>query len=177
MTPEFGAATQLEIAMNKNASSAEVKLNMGAVQVLQGNYEEAYATLSEVSGSNDVNAMASSMKGGLEVRMAKYDAAKATFASAKMTDNAIIDKGLAYLLSNDYRMADAEFNQVERADAYYLLAVSSARQNNAAAPYPSHARCFVGLTLLGVPAFFHGFLMICFRRITGIKNNFLVVTR
>ncbi|MEM7298475.1 MAG: hypothetical protein AAF391_09455, partial [Bacteroidota bacterium] len=126
-----GAATQLEIAMNKNASSAEVKLNMGAVQVLQGNYEEAYATLGEVSGSNDVNAMASSMKGGLEVRMAKYDAAKATFASANMTDNAIVDKGLAYLLSGDYRMADAEFNQVERADAYYLLAVSSARQNNA----------------------------------------------
>ena len=28
--------------------------------------------------------------------------------------------------------ADAEFKQVERADAYYLLAVSSARQNNAA---------------------------------------------
>lgn len=127
-----GAATQLEIAMNKNGNAAEVKANMGAVQILQGNYEEAYATLSDVSGNNDVNAMVSSMKGGLEVRMGKYDEAKATFASAKMSDNAIVDKGLAYLLSNDYNMADAEFKQVQRADAYYLLAVSAARQTRAA---------------------------------------------
>ncbi|GAB4242341.1 MAG: hypothetical protein Tsb0034_19750 [Ekhidna sp.] len=126
-----GAATQLEIAMNKNADAAEIKTNMGAVQVLQGNYDEAYETLSGVSGSNDINAMVSAMKGAIEVRMAKYDDAKATFASAKMTDNAIVDKGLAYLLSGDYSMADAEFKQVERADAYYLLAVSAARQNNA----------------------------------------------
>lgn len=127
-----GAATQLEIAMNKNASAAEVKANMGAVQILQGNYEEAYATLGDVSGNNDVNAMVSAMKGGLEVRMSKYQDAIATFASAKMSDNAIVDKGLAYLLSGDYAMADGEFKQVDRADAYYLLAVSSARQGNSA---------------------------------------------
>lgn len=125
------AATQLEIAMNKNASSAEVQTNMGALQVLQGNYDEAYATLGGVSGSNDINAMVAAMKGALETKMAKYDAAKATFANAKMSDDAIVDKGLAYLLSNDYSMADAEFKQVDRADAYYLLAVSAARQGNA----------------------------------------------
>lgn len=128
-----GAATQLEIAAKKSPNVAEVKSNMGAVQVLQGNYEEAYATLGKVSTSNnDINGRVNAMKGAIEVRMAKYDDAKASFASASMSDNASVDKGLAYLLSGEYTQADGALGQVERADAYYLLAVSSARQNKAA---------------------------------------------
>lgn len=127
-----GAATQLEIAMNKMASSPEVQANMGALQVLQGDYEAAYETLGGVSSSsNDINGKVSAMKGAVEVRMAEYDKAKASFASAKNNENVMIDRGLAHLLSGDYPMADAEFKQVERADSYYLLAVSAARQNNA----------------------------------------------
>ena len=128
-----GAATQLEIASNKMADAPEVQSNMAAVQVLQGDYEAAYETLNGVStSSNDINGKVSAMKGAVEVRMAEYDKAKATFASATNNENVIIDRGLAHLLSGDYTMADAEFKQVERADAFYLLAVSSARQNNAA---------------------------------------------
>ncbi|MEO9870839.1 hypothetical protein [Ekhidna sp.] len=128
-----GAATQLEIAMNKMGDAAEVQANMAAVQVMQGEYEAAYETLNGVSSSsNDINGKVSAMKGAVEVRMAEYDKAKATFASATNGENVMIDRGLAYLLSGDYKMADAEFNQVERADAYYLLAVSAARQSNAA---------------------------------------------
>lgn len=128
-----GASTQLEIAANKNGSAAEVQANMAAVQVLQGDYDAAYETLGGVSSSsNDINGKVSAMKGAVEVRMAEYDKAKASFTSAKNTENVMIDRGLAHLLSGDYKMADAEFKQVERADAYYLLAVSAARQNNAA---------------------------------------------
>lgn len=127
-----GAATQLEIAMNKMASSAEVQSNMAAVQVLQGDYDAAYETLGGVSSSsNDINGKVSAMKGAVEVRMAEYDKAKASFASATNNENVMVDRGLAHLLTGDYSMADAEFKQVERADAYYLLAVSAARQNNA----------------------------------------------
>ncbi|WP_424961244.1 tetratricopeptide repeat protein [Ekhidna sp.] len=127
-----GAATQLEIAMNKMSSAAEVQSNMAAVQVLQGDYAAAYETLNGVSSSsNDINGRVNAMKGAVEVRMAEYDKAKASFASATNNDNVIVDRGLAHLLSGDYSMADAEFKQVERADAYYLLAVSAARQNNA----------------------------------------------
>lgn len=126
-----GATTQLEIAMKKD-ENAIVASNMGAVQILQGNYEEAYATLSDVSGSNDVNGKVAAMKGGLEVRMAKYDAAKASFSNAMLNDNnARIDRGLAYLLSGEYAIAEAEFKKVDNADAYYLTAVAAARQNNA----------------------------------------------
>ncbi|MEO9485560.1 MAG: hypothetical protein ABJG47_19020 [Ekhidna sp.] len=128
-----GAATQLEIAMNKMASSPEVQSNMAAVQVLQGDYDAAYETLNGVStSSNDINGKVNAMKGAVEVRMAEYAKAKASFASATNSENVMIDRGLAHLLSGDNSMADAEFKQVERADAYYLLAVSAARQNNVA---------------------------------------------
>lgn len=129
-----GAATQLEIAMKKNANSAEVKANMGAVKVLQSNYEEAYEVLSGVSGaSNKVAAKVNAMKGALEVRMAKYDNAKSSFASADLSEDAAqFDKGLAYLLSGDYTQAEAALSEVATADGYYLLAVVAARQDKAA---------------------------------------------
>ena len=131
------ATTQLEIAANKNASSAMVQANLGAVQALQEDYEKAYATLGGVSGgSNDVNARVNSMKGAIEVRMAEYDKAKASFASAQLDDAANIDKGLAYLLSGDNTQASAAFGQVSDENgldgaAYYLMAVSAAREGNA----------------------------------------------
>ena len=127
-----GAATQLEIAMNKMESAPEVQTNMAAVQILQGNYEAAYATLGSVSSSsNDINGKVNAMKGSLEVRMAEYDKAKASFASAEDSDNVKFDNGLAHILSGDYSQADAVLGGVESADAYYLLAVSAARQDNA----------------------------------------------
>ena len=126
-----GAETQLEIAMKKN-DNAFVQANMGAVKVLQGSYDEAYSVLSDTQGDNDVNAKVAAMKGGLEVRMAEYDKAKASFSSASKSDNMQIDMGLAYLLSGDYQQADNALGRVESADAYYLLAVSAARQNKVA---------------------------------------------
>ncbi|MEP5611972.1 MAG: tetratricopeptide repeat protein [Cyclobacteriaceae bacterium] len=131
------ATTQLEIAANKNSSSAIVQSNLGAVQALQSDYEKAYATLGGVSGgSNDVSSKVSAMKGALEVRMAEYDKAKASFNSAKLDDAANIDKGLAYLLSGEYSQASAAFGQVSGDDlsgtAAYLSAVASARNNDAA---------------------------------------------
>ncbi|MEM6643033.1 MAG: hypothetical protein AAF616_08650 [Bacteroidota bacterium] len=125
-----GASTQLEIAMKKEESPM-IAANMGAVKVLQGNYEEAYETLKDVSGSNEINSAVAAMKGALEVRMAKYDMAKASFASAKLDDAAQFDKGLANLLSGSYTAADGDFAKVKSADASYLLAVSAARQNKA----------------------------------------------
>lgn len=132
------AATQLEIAANKNASSAIVQANLGAVQALQMDYDKAYATLGGVSGgSNDVSSKVSAMKGAIEVRMAKYDAAKASFASAMLDDAASIDKGLAYLLSGDYSQANSALAKVSsdnglEGTAAYLMAVSAARNNEVA---------------------------------------------
>lgn len=129
-----GAATQLEIAAKKNNSSATVKANLAAVQALQMNYDEAYATLANaMSGSsNEVGGRVKAMQGAIEVRNAEYAKAKASFGSATMNDAANIDHGLAHLLTGDYSQADAAFGKVKSAAASYLLAVSAARQNNAA---------------------------------------------
>lgn len=133
------AATQLEIAANKNASSAMVQANMGAVQALQMEYEKAYATLGAVSGgSNDVTSKVNSMKGALEIRMAEYDKAKASYASAMLDDAANINKGLAFILSGDYGQANSPLSQVSSDNgldgtAAYLMAVAAARTNDAAA--------------------------------------------
>lgn len=128
-----GAATQLEIAAKKNNVSATVQSNLAAVKALQMNYDEAYSTLNGISGaSNDVSGKVNAMKGAIEVRMAEYAKAKASFTSAEMNDAANIDKGLAHLLSGEYSQADAAFGKVNSAAASYLMAVSSARQNNAA---------------------------------------------
>ena len=132
------AATQLEIAANKNGSSAIVQANLGAVQALQNDYEKAYATLDGVSGgSNEVSSKVNSMKGALEVRMAEYDKAKASFNSGQLSDAANVDKGLAYLLSGEYSQASAAFGQVSsdnglEGTAAYLAAVAAARSNDAA---------------------------------------------
>jgi tetratricopeptide (TPR) repeat protein len=132
------AITQLEIAANKNGSADEVKANLAAAQTLQSEYEQAYATLNGISGaSNDIAARVSGMKGALEVRMAEYDKAKASFASAQLDDAANIDKGLAFLLSGDYSQANAAFSEVSDQNgmdglAYYLMAVAAARANDAA---------------------------------------------
>ncbi|MFK7951831.1 MAG: hypothetical protein AB8B73_03220 [Ekhidna sp.] len=128
-----GAATQLEIAANKNKLSATVQSNLAAVKALQMNYAQAYIILNKVTGaSNDVAGKVNAMKGSIEVKNGQYDEAKASFASAMMNDAANIDKGLAHLLTGEYTQADAALGQVDNATASYLLAVSAARQNNAA---------------------------------------------
>lgn len=128
-----GAATQLEIAAKKNSTSATVQSNLAAVNALQMDYAQAYIILNKVTGaSNEVAGKVKAMKGSIEVKNGQYDEAKASFASAKMNDASNIDKGLAHLLTGEYSQADAAFGKVDNATASYLMAVSAARQNNAA---------------------------------------------
>lgn len=131
------ALNHLEIAAKKNESAAPVKANMGAVYILQGEYGKALAVLSEVSGAaNDVQGKVNAMIGALQVRAAKYDQAKTAFNSATMNSTANFDKGLLHILVGEYTLADAFLTEAAKqndikADAYYLLAVSAARQNKA----------------------------------------------
>ena len=131
------AATQLEIAANKNAESAMIKANMGALQALQMDFEKAYATLNEATGgSNETSAKINAMKGAIEVRMGEYDKAKASFASAELNNAVNLDKGLAFILSGDASQANGPLSEVTEDDnlqsvAAYLMAVAAARDNNA----------------------------------------------
>lgn len=129
------AATQLEIASNKNSSSPIVQSNAGAVKLLQGNYGEAYTTLRNISGGdNDVTPKVNAMKGAVEVMNGQYDIAKNSFNNAKMNDESNINKGIANLMTKNYGAANAAFGMISnKSDKYgiaqYLTAVAAARQN------------------------------------------------
>jgi tetratricopeptide (TPR) repeat protein len=132
-----GAQTQLEIAANKNSSSPAVQSNMGAVLMLQGNYDEAYEVLSGISGaSNEVNAKVMAMKGAVEVRRGEYEKAKTSLNSAMNSDKTNINKGLANIMTNNFSPAESSLKMVGndsevKALSFYLMAVSAARQGDA----------------------------------------------
>lgn len=128
------ALTQLEIASNLNGSASHITSNMGAAYMMQGEYDQAYGSLSDAStNDNTVNARVNSMKGAIETRRGDYDAAKSSFGAANNDGKTNIDKGLAYLLSGDNTQAMSAFEAAQGdeemgAKAYYLSAVTAARQ-------------------------------------------------
>jgi len=132
------ALTQLEIASNLNSDASHIASNMGAAYMMQGEYDQAYGTLSDAAANdNDVNARVNSMKGAIETRRGEYDAAKSSFGAASNDGRTNIDKGLAYLLSKDYSQAQSAFDAAQGdeemgAKAYYLSAVTAARQGSGA---------------------------------------------
>ncbi len=128
------ALTQLEIASNLNGSASHITSNIGAAYLMQGEYDQAYGSLSDAStNDNVVNARVNSMKGAIETRRGEYDAAKSSFGAATDDGRSNIDKGLAYLLSGDNTQAMSAFEAAQGdeemgAKAYYLCAVTAARQ-------------------------------------------------
>ncbi len=134
------ALTQLEIAAKKK-DAAEIHANMGAAYLMQQEYGQAYESLNkalEYSPGNKLRTGISTLKGLIEIRMAKYDDAKSSLSSGRTGGRALFDRGLAHLLSKDYSAADTFFadaanaNDAVAADAYYYRAVTAARRNNAA---------------------------------------------
>lgn len=126
------ALTQLEIADNKE-DKAEITTNMASAYAMQGQYEKAYETLSDVSGaSNEIQGDVNAMKGSMEIRMGKYDEAKASLSNATANNDVVnFNSGLANLLTGEYNTAATDLEEINTAESYYLLAVVAARQNKA----------------------------------------------
>lgn len=133
------ALTQLEIASNLNGSASHITANMGAAYMMQGEYEQAYGALSDAStNDNTVNTKVNSMKGAIETMNGEYEDAKASFGAAEGDAATSINKGLAYLLTKDYTGANKAFDAAKNDEefggkAYYLSAVTAARQGDAGA--------------------------------------------
>ena len=132
------AVTQLEIAANKQ-KSAIVSANMAAAYIMQAEYAkgmDAISTASSASPSNKTASNLSGMKGSIQVMNGEYDAANAAFANSAKSDVVTFDTGLSQLLSGDYATAkntlgDVANSETVGAEANYLIAIASARQNNA----------------------------------------------
>lgn len=133
------ALTQLEIAGNLNGSASHVTANKGAAYMLQGEYDQAYGALSDASNNdNVVNANVNSMKGVIEVMKGDYETAKSSYGASNNDAKSNINKGLAYLLTKNYNEANNAFDAAKGDDmmggkAYYLSAVTAAREGNGSA--------------------------------------------
>lgn len=118
------AVTQFEISLNKK-NSAYAKGNMGSTELMQGNAEKAYASVSDAVAMNPPSKIIygfNGTKGALEIMMAKYsDAVRTLSSSADNADN-MFNKGLAQLLSKDYQNALVTFNELAGKDSDYAMA-------------------------------------------------------
>ncbi|RED97948.1 tetratricopeptide repeat protein [Marinoscillum furvescens] len=133
------AITQLEIAANKS-KSAIVNANLGAAYLMQADYAkamDALKTAETASPSNTTSSNVKGMKGSIQVMNGQYEEARASFASSAKSDIVTFDHGLAHLLGGEYSAAKSTLGNVTSsekvgAQAHYLIAVASARENNAA---------------------------------------------
>lgn len=132
------ALTQLDIAKNKNAKSAEVHANLASAYMAQGEYVKSFESAAAGEGSspsNEVSGQLKGIRGAVELMQGKYDASKASFASAAKSEAVTFDKGLASLLSKDYEVSKNTFAEIVSseefgAEASYLIAVGCARLND-----------------------------------------------
>ena len=130
----------LRLLKNKNAKAAEVHTNLASAYMLQGEYVKSFEAASAAEGASPsakVGGQVKGIKGSVELIQGKYEAAKASFASAEQNEVVVFDKGLASLLSKDYEVAKGTLSGVVSsedfgAEASYLIAVASARLNDAA---------------------------------------------
>ena len=118
------AVTQFEISLNKK-NNAYAKGHMGSTELMQGNAEKAYASVSDAVAMNPPSKIIygfNGTKGALEIMAAKYsDAVRTLSSSADNADN-MFNKGLAQLLSKDYQNALVTFNELASKDGDYAMA-------------------------------------------------------
>ncbi len=129
------AITQFEISLNKK-NSAYSKGNMASVELMQGNTEKAYASISDAVAMNPPSKIVygfNGTKGAIEIMQANYDDAVKSLSNANDDANNLFNKGLAQLLAKDYQNAAITFDEVSDKDgdyamAYYGAAIAASRQ-------------------------------------------------
>ncbi len=128
------SVTQFQISLNKK-SSAYAKGNVGSAELMQGNVEKAYASLSDAVALNPPSKIIygfNGTKGSIEIMTANYsDAVKSLSNAADNADN-LFNKGLAQVLAKDYQNAIITFDELSDKDgdyalAYYGAAIASSR--------------------------------------------------
>lgn len=121
----YSEATRLfEIAASKAPASAEVAMNQGLLDMLDGNYNDAAAALGKAGQVPEVN----EALGVYYIKKGDYNAAVKAFGDAKSNNAA-----LAQILVKDYNKARTTLAGIAAPDAttYYLLGLLGARTNNA----------------------------------------------
>lgn len=121
---DFSAAkANFQKALSLNANSADAKMNLGLVAMLDHNYAKANEYFGAASGANDL----AGALGTYYLKMGDNAAAVRAFGDTKSNNAA-----LAQILVKDYSKAKQTLAGINRPDAttYYLMAIVGARTNN-----------------------------------------------
>jgi tetratricopeptide (TPR) repeat protein len=132
------AVTQFQISVNKK-NNAYAKGNNGSAELMQGNVEKAYASVSDAVSMNPPSKIVygfNGTKGSIEIMTANYSDAVRTLSSAADNADNLFNKGLAQVLAKDYQNAVITFDELADKDsdyamAYYGAAVASSRLGKA----------------------------------------------
>lgn len=132
------AVTQLQISLNKK-NSAYAKGNVGSAELMQGNVEKAYASLSDAVAMNPPSKIVygfNGTKGSIEIMTANYSDAVKSLSNASDNADNLFNKGLAQVLAKDYQNAIITFDELSDKDgdyalAYYGAAIASSRLGKA----------------------------------------------
>jgi len=131
------AVTQFEISNNKKQNPYATG-NMGVAEFHQGNTAKGYDDVSKAVGmslpSKDVQGF-NGVKGAIEIKRAKYDAAVTTLSSSSTDVDNVFNKGLAQVLAGNNQNALSTLDELADKDpdyamGQYVAAIASARQNN-----------------------------------------------
>ena len=122
------AANYFEKAVAANASAPEVQLNLGYLELLQGNVSEAESLMAL---GVDAKAGAEAL-GNLYIAQGEYGR-----AAALLEDKATNSAALAQLLNKDYSTVRETLDEIANPDAttYYIKALLGARTSNIAFVY------------------------------------------
>lgn len=121
---DFDAAkANFQKALSLDANSADAKMNLGLVSMLDHNYAKANEYFGAASGANDL----AGALGTYYLKMGDNAAAVRAFGDTKSNNAA-----LAQILVKDYSKAKQTLAGINRPDAttYYLMAIVGARTNN-----------------------------------------------
>lgn len=132
------AVTQFEISLNKK-NSAYAKGNVGSAELMQGNVDKAYESISDAVGMNPPSKIIygfNGTKGSIEIMTANYTDAVKTLSNAADNADNLFNKGLAQILAKDYQNAIISFDELSDKDsdyalAYYGTAIASSRLGKA----------------------------------------------
>ncbi len=127
------AVTQFEISLNKK-NNAYAKGNLGGAELMQGNSEKAYVSVSEAVSMNPPSKVVygfNGTKGAIEIMQAKYADAVKSLSSANDDEDNLFNKGLAQVLAKDYQNALISFNELNGKNSDYAMADYGAAIANA----------------------------------------------
>jgi len=127
-------------AANADGRNGYATHNLGQVYLLRGDYQTAYKYFSDAStmtadGDADFENMNDGIRGAVDILNGDYKLATIRLNNAPENEVNLFNKGLAYLLAEDYRNATNAFEESVMVNrdfgyGYYGLAIIAARAEN-----------------------------------------------